>query len=86
MQISSYFTGKFLSIVRDSVHHMKRMNRSDNDQYSSPGPMHLGANIHKVDAALEFIKHVCAVFALDQNVQHEILVILAYHLPMDKTS
>ncbi|KAJ4724769.1 DNA polymerase epsilon catalytic subunit [Melia azedarach] len=73
-EISSYFTGKFLSIVRDSVHHMKRMNRSDNDQYSSPGPMHLGANIHKVDAALEFIKHVCAVFALDQNVQHEILV------------
>ena len=40
---------------------MKGMNRSENDQ-------------HTGDAALEFIKHVCAVLALDQNVQHDILV------------
>lgn len=77
VQISSYFTGKLLGIVRDAIHHMKRMN---NDQHNSPGITQLGAHIHKVDAPLEFIKHVCAVFALDQNVQHDVLVIFAYHL------
>ncbi|WJZ89858.1 hypothetical protein VitviT2T_009046 [Vitis vinifera] len=60
-QISSYFADKLLRIVRDTVLHMKGMNRSENDQ-------------HTGDAALEFIKHVCAVLALDQNVQHDILV------------
>lgn len=48
---------------------MKRMNKSEDDQQSLP------SNVHKVDAALEFIKHVCAVFSLDQNVQHDVLVI-----------
>ncbi|KAH9660041.1 DNA polymerase epsilon catalytic subunit A [Citrus sinensis] len=70
-EISSYFTGKLLSIVRDAIHHMKKMN---NDQHNSPGVMQTAANIHKVDAPLEFIKHVCAAFALDQNVQHDVLV------------
>ncbi|RLN07683.1 hypothetical protein C2845_PM11G04980 [Panicum miliaceum] len=30
---------------------------------------------HKGDAALEFIKHIFAVLALDQNVQHDILLL-----------
>lgn len=83
LQISSYFTGKLLSIVRDAIHHMKKMN---NDQHNSPGVMQTAATIHKVDAPLEFIKHVCAAFALDQNVQHDVLVVLAHHLHIDTTS
>ena len=59
LQISSYFADKLLRIVRDTVLHMKGMNRSENDQ-------------HTGDAAPEFIKH--AVLALDQKVQHDILV------------
>ncbi|KAH7561208.1 hypothetical protein JRO89_XS10G0191200 [Xanthoceras sorbifolium] len=73
-EIGSYFTEKLLGIVRDAIHHMKRMNRSENDQPSSSGVIQLSGNTHKVDAALEFIKHVCAVFALDQNIQHDVLV------------
>ncbi|KAK4854956.1 hypothetical protein QYF36_002733 [Acer negundo] len=73
-EIGSYFTSKLLGIVRDTIHHLKRMNRSENDQRSSPGVTQLAGNTHKVDAALEFIKHACAVFALDQNVQHDVLV------------
>ncbi|KAK1561085.1 hypothetical protein Q3G72_034282 [Acer saccharum] len=73
-EIGSYFTSKLLGIVRDTIQHLKRMNRSENDQRSSPGVIQLAGNTHKVDAALEFIKHACAVFALDQNVQHDVLV------------
>ncbi|KAK2643590.1 hypothetical protein Ddye_025353 [Dipteronia dyeriana] len=73
-EIGSYFTSKLLGIVRDTIHHLKRMNRSENDQRSSPRVIQLAGNTHKVDAALEFIKHACAVFALDQNVQHDVLV------------
>ncbi|KAL4591685.1 hypothetical protein LXL04_004655 [Taraxacum kok-saghyz] len=32
-------------------------------------------SVYKGDPALEFIKHVCAVLVLDQNVQHDILII-----------
>lgn len=35
---------------------------------------------HKGDAALEFIKHVCAVLALDLNVQHDVLVCIPFTL------
>lgn len=35
-------------------------------------------DLHRGDAALEFIKHVCAVLALDQSVQHDVLVILVF--------
>ncbi|KAJ7947962.1 DNA polymerase epsilon catalytic subunit [Quillaja saponaria] len=73
-QISSYFTEKLLGIVRDTVLHMKVMNRSENDQHLSSGVPQLSGNSHKGDAALEFIKHVCCVLALDQNVQHDTLV------------
>lgn len=73
LQISSYFTDKLLGIVRDAIFHMKDMKRSENDQ---PILQQFTDKTHKGDAALEFIKHVCAVLALDQNVQHDVLVIL----------
>ncbi|KAF7143278.1 hypothetical protein RHSIM_Rhsim05G0032400 [Rhododendron simsii] len=72
-QISSYFADKLLRIVRDAIHHMKGMNNPSADQHMSYGHP-LVSNIHMGDPALEFIKHVCAVLALDQNVQHDILV------------
>ncbi|XP_057955577.1 DNA polymerase epsilon catalytic subunit A-like [Malania oleifera] len=72
-QISSYFTDKLLRIVRDTVLHIKGSNKSENDNLPD-GHQRLSGNKHTGDAALEFIKHVCAVMALDQNVQHFILV------------
>ncbi|KAK9279688.1 hypothetical protein L1049_013368 [Liquidambar formosana] len=71
-QISSYFTDKLFRIVRDIVLHMKGMNKSEKPMsHGLPQP---AGNTHTGDAALEFIKHVCAVLALDQNVQHDILI------------
>ena len=75
-QISSYFADKLLGIVRDIVLHMKGLSRSDNDPSTSSGSPQLVGDLHRGDAALEFIKHVCAVLALDQSVQHDVLVIL----------
>lgn len=40
------------------------------------GAPQVGNDKYTGDPALEFIKHVCAVMALDQTVQHDILVIL----------
>lgn len=77
-QISSYFTEKLLGVVRDIVLHMKGMGRSEADQSSSSGLPQLMDDLHKGDAALEFIKHVCAVLALDQSVQHDVHVILVF--------
>lgn len=75
-QISSYFTHKLLGIVHDIRLHMKGISRSENKQSISSGlPQPMG-DVHRGDAALEFIKHVCAVLALDQSVQHEVLVII----------
>lgn len=71
IQIGSYFSDKLLGVVRDCVLHMREMDGHRGDEHSSPA----SAN-HRGDAALEFIKHICAVLALDQNVQHDILVIL----------
>lgn len=68
-QIGSYFSDKLLGVVRDCVLHMREMDGHRGDEHSSPA----SAN-HRGDAALEFIKHICAVLALDQNVQHDILV------------
>ncbi|XP_057988015.1 DNA polymerase epsilon catalytic subunit A isoform X2 [Hevea brasiliensis] len=73
-QISTYFTDKLLGIVRDTVLHMKGINKSENDQQISSSFPQLVGNINRGDPALEFIKHVCAVLALDHNVQHEVLV------------
>lgn len=48
---------------------MKEMSRSQNAQVTG--------SVCKGDYALEFIKHVCAVLALDHNVQHDVLVIIS---------
>ena len=73
-QVSSYFTQKLFRIVEDILHHFKGKKKMEGDSathgFSRPSDSHP----HKGDAALEFIKHVCAVLALDQNVQHDILV------------
>lgn len=66
-QISTYFTDKLLGIVRDTILHMKSTSASENDHQ-------IGSKCLKGDAALEFIKHICAVLVLDQSVQHDVLV------------
>ncbi|KAH7542023.1 hypothetical protein FEM48_Zijuj02G0029500 [Ziziphus jujuba var. spinosa] len=73
-QISSYFTDKLLGIVRDTVFHMKELSRSEVEHNVPLGLSRIDISVNKGDAALEFIKHVCAVLALDQNVQHDVLV------------
>lgn len=73
-QISSYFTEKLLGIVRDTILHMKELSKSANEKSISSGMPQISGNANKGDAALEFIKHVCAVLALDQSVQHDVLV------------
>ncbi|GJM85089.1 hypothetical protein PR202_ga01510 [Eleusine coracana subsp. coracana] len=68
-QISNYFAEKLLKIVSDILHHFKGKSKFESDERSRESDPHT----HKGDAALEFIKHICAVLALDQNVQHDIL-------------
>ncbi|CAI9778339.1 unnamed protein product [Fraxinus pennsylvanica] len=63
-EIGSYFSDKLLKIVCDPSLHKS-------DHPISTGPFN---NIHKGDPALDFIKYICAVLALDQNVQHEVLI------------
>ncbi|XP_022730050.1 DNA polymerase epsilon catalytic subunit A-like isoform X3 [Durio zibethinus] len=75
-QISSYFTEKLLGIVRDIILHMKWLSGSEkNDQQNAHRVPQLASNLNKGDVALEFIKHVCAVLALDHDVQHDVLVL-----------
>ncbi|KAL8140374.1 hypothetical protein V2J09_006395 [Rumex salicifolius] len=72
-QISSHFAGKLFKLVRDIVN-LKGIKKSESNKQSlhlNPQP---DGNGHKGDAALEFIKHICAVLALDQKVQHDVLV------------
>ncbi|KAI3976896.1 hypothetical protein MKX01_008754 [Papaver californicum] len=65
---------KLLKIVRDITQHFKT-NKSQNDgQKSHELPHVAGSSSHTEDAALEFIKHVCVVLALDRSVQHNALV------------
>ena len=71
MQISTYFADKLLRTVSDILHHFKGKSKSELDE---PASRESDPHTHKGDAALEFIKHICAVLALDQNVQHDILV------------
>ncbi|XP_020214340.1 DNA polymerase epsilon catalytic subunit A isoform X3 [Cajanus cajan] len=73
-QISSYFTPKLLEIVHDIGLHMKGMSRSENNQSISSGLPQFMADVHRGDAALEFVKLVCVVLFMDQSVQHEVLV------------
>ncbi|KAM7276901.1 hypothetical protein ACFE04_018767 [Oxalis oulophora] len=60
--IRSDFTDKLLNHVRHINLHLKEIRQAEND------------NMPKGDIALQFIKHICAVLALDQNVQHHVLV------------
>ncbi|KAG0453679.1 hypothetical protein HPP92_024983 [Vanilla planifolia] len=72
-QISNHFSEKLLRIVCDTLHHFKTKN-NDIDNVEDDGFKHFNAShSNRGNAALEFIKHVCAVLALDQNVQHDIL-------------
>lgn len=64
LQIRSNFAEKLLKIVRETDHHMRKTDKSQAAQ----------DNVNKGHPALEFIKHVCAVLILDQNVQHDIRV------------
>ncbi|GAB2274640.1 DNA polymerase epsilon catalytic subunit A [Dionaea muscipula] len=73
-QIGSYFSGRLFRIVQDIVNHSKGMKKPESDAQSSHANPQLGGNLHSGDAALEFIKHVCAVLALDLTVQHDVLV------------
>lgn len=78
LQISSYFTAKLFGIVGDIVLHMKGMGKSEIDHGISSDTPQLMGDFHRGDAALEFIKHVCAVLVLDQSVQHDVLVTLVF--------
>ncbi|KAI5066379.1 hypothetical protein GOP47_0019003 [Adiantum capillus-veneris] len=76
-QIASYFTDKLLRIVRDVLRHMSAKQRDDSDMEAGLArdfPKLAGSHLHMGDPALEFIKHVHAVFSLDQRVQYEALV------------
>lgn len=57
---------------------MKGKNKSQSDHNVSAGSSQSLNNIHKGDSALDFIKYVCAVLALDQKVQHEVLVMTVF--------
>ncbi|KAI4373579.1 hypothetical protein MLD38_011693 [Melastoma candidum] len=72
-QISSYFSEKLLAIVRDAAFHKRDSVKSQTDTSMRSG---LLQDHYKEagDPALDFIKQICAVLALDQNVQHDILV------------
>ncbi|CAD6250912.1 unnamed protein product [Miscanthus lutarioriparius] len=69
-KISNYFADKLLRTVSDILHHFKGKSKHESDE---PANRESDPHTHKGDAALEFIKHICAVLALDQNVQHDIL-------------
>ncbi|XP_060169809.1 DNA polymerase epsilon catalytic subunit A-like isoform X1 [Lycium barbarum] len=73
-KIRTYFTDKLLKIVCDPNLQMKVMNNSQKTQETSDANPQSYSHVQKGDPALEFIKHVCAVLALDQNVQHEVLI------------
>ncbi|KAJ8768060.1 hypothetical protein K2173_021000 [Erythroxylum novogranatense] len=73
-QIRTHFTDKLIGIVHDTVLHLKGANKSENKEQMSHSIPQLVGNVHGGDPALEFIKHVCAVLALDHNVQHDVLI------------
>ncbi|KAJ8568462.1 hypothetical protein K7X08_027995 [Anisodus acutangulus] len=73
-KIRTYFTDKLLKIVCDPNLQMKVMNNSQKIQETSDANSQSYSHIQKGDPALDFIKHVCAVLTLDQNVQHEVLI------------
>ena len=73
----SYFTDKLLRVVRDVQRHINARRRDEDDpdtQLSREFPKLAGSHLAMSDPALEFIKQVCAVLALDNRVQHNIMV------------
>ncbi|BBN04847.1 DNA polymerase epsilon subunit 1 [Marchantia polymorpha subsp. ruderalis] len=76
-KVQSHFTEKLLKTVRDVQRHMNTKKYEDDEELQSARefPKLAGSHLEMTDAALEFIKHVCAVFMLDQRVQHEVLVL-----------
>ncbi|KAK8952512.1 DNA polymerase epsilon catalytic subunit A [Platanthera zijinensis] len=72
-QISCYFSEKLLKIVCDTLHHFKGKSNLDDETKNHCFRHFDDSHSNRGNAALEFIKHVCAVLALDQNVQHDIL-------------
>nr|XP_043613660.1 DNA polymerase epsilon catalytic subunit A-like [Erigeron canadensis] len=64
-KIQSHFTNTLLRIVDDIDNNIKKTGKSQTAQDN---------NVYKGNPALEFIKHVCAVLALDQDVQQDILI------------
>lgn len=66
--------------MRDTLHHLKGKNKMETDDQTSHALQQAAPHPHKGDAALEFIKHVCAVLALDLNVQHDVLVCIPFTL------
>ncbi|GAB2214864.1 hypothetical protein Drorol1_Dr00019229 [Drosera rotundifolia] len=73
-QISSYFSGRLFRIIQNITHHSKGMKKPESDLRLSHVNTHVDGDVHTGDIALEFIKHVCAALALDQTVQHDVLV------------
>ncbi|KAK4492254.1 hypothetical protein RD792_003057 [Penstemon davidsonii] len=73
-KIRSDFTDRLLKIVCDPSINIKAKNKSQSDHNIASGSLQSPNNIHKGDYALDFIKYVCAVLALDQKVQHEVLI------------
>ncbi|KAL9274734.1 DNA polymerase epsilon catalytic subunit A-like protein [Drosera capensis] len=73
-QISSYFSGRLFRIIQNITHHSKGMKKPESDARLSHVNTHVDGDVHTGDIALEFIKHVCAALALDQTVQHDVLV------------
>ncbi|KNA12254.1 hypothetical protein SOVF_127620 [Spinacia oleracea] len=73
-QISSYFSKSLFTIVREITHHSKGTKRLQSDEELLQVDPQLTGLAHTEDVALEFIKHICAVLAMDQNVQHDVLV------------
>lgn len=80
VQIRSHFTEKLLKIVSDPSLHMNGRNKSRSDHNTLTGSLQSINSSYKGDSALDFIKYVCAVLALDQKVQHEVLVTVAVKL------
>nr|GMD12608.1 DNA polymerase epsilon catalytic subunit A-like [Ipomoea batatas] len=72
-KIQTHFTDKLLKIVCDPSLQMKRAGKSQQENTNSQ-LLNNTQQQQQGDPALEFIKHVCAVLVLDQNVQHEVLV------------
>jgi len=73
----SYFADKLLRVVRDVQRHMNARKKDEEDpktQLSREFPKLFGSHLSMSDPALEFIKQVCAVLALDNRVQHNIMV------------